>query len=222
MAKTLLDGVNAILKRVKLIAGDAEVLSTLTDGSRQTAIDNAVQIINEGVDALYTASKKANPKEQAESTITLVAGTRSYNLAADLVQLRWPLIDKTNTQYLTEYPGGYNAILIADPEQNDTGLPIAGAISPIDGKLYLDRAPTSAEAGRIYTYQYDKDLELDSATDEFPFSNIVFRAMVPAWVQLWKREQRDQFDQGLFNLSIGRAAELLTQQQQRSSYNPRC
>lgn len=222
MAKTLLDAVNGIMKRTRLIAGDAEALTSLTDGSRQSAIDMSIQVINEGVDELYSASKRANPKEQAENTITLVDGTRSYALQTNLTQLRWPMIDKSNSQYLTEFPGGYNAILVYDPEQDDTGLPKYAAISPVDGMLYLDRIPTSEEAGRVYTYQYDKDLELTSATSEFPFSNAVFRAMIPAWVQLFKRENRDQFDADLFKASIGRASRLLTQQLPRSSYSPRC
>jgi len=221
MAKTLLNGVNEILKRVSLIAGDAGTLTSLTDSARQVAIDVAVQVINEAIGELYSASSVALPLEQAESTVTLVAGTRAYTLASDLVQLRYPLIDKTNNQYLFDYPGGYNAMLIADPEQDDTGLPHYGAIRPTDGKIHLDRAPTSADAGRIYTYQYDKDLVLDSAADTMPFSDAVFRAMVPAWVQLWNRERRNQFDSGLFLAMIGQAARLMTMKQPRTSYLPR-
>jgi hypothetical protein len=218
VAKTLLNGVNEVLKRVKVIAGDAGALTTLTDSARQTDIDMCVQVINEGVDELYSRGSIALPKEQAESSFTLVDGTRAYELASDLVQLRWPMIDKTNTQYLSEFPGGYNRMLLLDPEQNDTGLPLFGAIRPTDAKLFLDRAPTSVEAGRIYTYQYDKDLELTLAADEFPFTNPVFRAMVPAWVQLWKRERRNEFDSGMFKASLGRAASLMTMQQPRTSW----
>ncbi len=221
MAKTLLNGVNEILKRVGLVAGDAGTLTTLTDNARQTAIDTAVQVINEGIDALYAASPEAQPNEQGESTLTLVAGTRAYSLATDLVQMRWPLIDKTNSQTIEEYPGGYNAMLSADIEQDDTGLPMLGAIRPTDGKLHLDRAPTSAEAGRIYTYQYDADQALAVAADTVPFTDAVFRAMVPAWVQLWKREKRNEFDNDLFQQTIGRAAQLLTEKQPRTHYNPR-
>src|SRR5690606_12032341 len=101
--------------------------------------------------------------EQAEGTITLVDGQQDYALEGDLVLLRWPLIDKTNTQFISEFPGGYNAILLFDPEQDNTGLPHWGAISPVDAKLYLDRKPTSVEAGRVYTYQYDKDTGMAAA-----------------------------------------------------------
>lgn len=218
MAKTLLESVNEILKRTGIIAGDAGALASLTDSQRQNWIDIAVQVVNEGIDELYTATGRAKPNEQAEGTITLVAGDRDYALASAMVQIRWPMIDRTNNQYLSEYPGGYNQMLVDDPEQDDTGLPHWGAIRPTDGELHLDRAPTSAEAGRVYRYQYDKDLALSLAADTVPFKDITFRAMVPAWVQLWKREARNEFDDGLFTASIGRAARTVTQVQPRTHY----
>lgn len=150
-----------------------------------------------------------------------MAGTRAYTMASDLVRLRWPLIDKTNNQFITEYPGGYNAELIGDPEQDDTGLPHWGAIRPTDGKLYLDRAPTSVEAGRVYTYQYDKSLLMTTAAATVPFSDDVFFAMVPMWVQLWKREARNEFDGILYKAAFSLACSLLTRKQIRTSYLPR-
>lgn len=218
--KTLLNCVNQILLRTKWIAGDAAQLTTLTDSARQSAIDIAVQVINEGIDELYSASSMALPSSQGEATITLLTNTWEYTLASDLVQLRWPMIDKTNSDFL--YEGDYNSFLINDPEQDDTGQPLFAAIRPTDGKLYLDRAPSSDFVGRVYTYQYDKDTVLSAAADVVPFSDTVFRAMVPAWVQLWKREQRNEFDGELFRANIGRAARLMPNQQPSDSYNPRC
>lgn len=219
--KTLLDGVNEILKRAGMIAGDAGELATLTDSPRQVAIDQAVQVINEGIDELYSTVPSAKPDQQSEATIVLVAGTRSYALATDLTSLHWPLIDKTNLQYIHEYPGGYDAILALDPGQTWTGLPYAGVIRPTDSKLYLDRIPTSIEAGKVYTYQYDKNLGISAAADSVPFGDDVFRAMVPAWVQLWKREMRNEFDEKLYKESIGRASRLMTPETVRDSWSPR-
>lgn len=221
MAKTLLNACNEILKRVGVVAGDASELTSLTDSARQRAIDVAVQVINEGIDELYTINGKPLPREQAESTITLVAGTRAYALASDIVQLRYPLIDRTNSQTICEYPGGYNEILVADPELDDTGLPTAASIRPTDEYLFLDRAPTSNEAGRVYYYQYDRDVSLSAASDTMPFSDATFRAMVPAWVQLWKREMRNEFDAALFAMNVGRASRMVTLVQPRSNYCPR-
>lgn len=220
MAKTLLNSVNEILKRVGLIAGDAGLLTSLTDSARQPAIDVAVQVVNEGIDELYSASQVPKPNGQGEATITLATADRSYALAAGLVRLRWPMVDKTNTQFLFQYPGGYNAILLGDPEQDDTGLPVYAAINPVSGELHLDRAPTANENGRIYTYQFEKDVSLSVYTDTVPFKDQVFRAMVPVWVQLWKRERRNEFDGDLFRVDLGRAAALMTQIMPRDSYSP--
>lgn len=219
MAKTLLNAVNEVLKRVGMIAGDGTPLTSLTSESKQSAVDVAVQVINEGIDSLYAASNVPKPNGQAQSTITLATGDRSYALASDLVRLRFPLIDKTNNQYLVE--ADYNELLLSDPEQDDSGLPQWAAISPVNGELHLDRAPTADENGRVYTYQYEKDLVLDEAADTVPFNDAVFRAMVPAWVQLWKRERRNEFDGDLFKMEIGRAATLMTRVMPRDSYNPR-
>lgn len=218
MAKTLLNSVNQILKRVGNVQGDADALVTLTSGARQRSIDVAIQVINEGIDELYSSCNMAQPKELGSSTITLVTNDRDYTVATDLVQIRWPLIDKTNDQYIWPYPGGYEQMLLDDPGQEWTGLPHYGVISPEDGTLYLDRLPTSAENGNIYTYKYDKELELSAASDTVPFGNAVWRAMVPAWVQLYRRDIQYEFDANLFTLSIGRAARLLSQNQMRSSY----
>src|SRR5512146_2264942 len=135
MAKTLLDAVNEIFKRVNAIAGDAASLTTLTDSARQHPIDVAIQVVNEGIDELFTASHISLPKSQAESTITLALNTREYDLAADLTTLYYPFRDVTNSQYLFEYKDGYNNMVLLDVNQTFTGLPQFGVISPITGKL---------------------------------------------------------------------------------------
>ena len=221
MAKTLLNCVNEILKRVGQIHGDSDALVVLTSGARQRSIDVSIQVINEGIDELYSTSALAMPNEVAESTITLATNDKDYALASDLVALRWPLIDKTNNQYIYKFPGSYNDMLLLDPEQDDTGTPYWGVISPVNSQLFLDRKPDASVNGNIYTYQYDKELELTDAADTVPFNNAVFRAMVPAWVQLYRRSIQNDFDEAIFRASMGRASRLLTQEQPRQDWCPR-
>ncbi len=218
---TFLDAVNELLIRVNEIAGDAGRLTTFTDSARQHIIDVAKQVINEGVDELYSTSEIPLPTEQKEGTLTLVTATREYTLATDLVQLRYPLIDRTNSQFIYEYAGSYDDMLRLDIEQDDTGLPHSGKISPVNAKLHLDRAPTSVENGRAYTYQYDRDLVMSATTDFVPFGNACFRAMVPVWAQLYKREIRNEFDAPLYKINIGRAAQFATTVEPRTSWSPR-
>ena len=221
MSHTLLDGVNEILTRVSVISGDSGKLTSLTDSARQSSIDVAIQVINEGVDELYSVTSVARPTEEREDTISLLLDTRDYALATGLVQIRWPMIDYDNTQHIKHYPGGWDQMRIDDSGSDQTGLPHYATIRPTDGKLYIDSRPQSGDVGRVYTYRYDTDLSLSVQTDTFPFTDTVFRAMVPAWVQLWKRDRRNEMDQGIFNFNIGRAARLFTQGQMRTSYSPR-
>lgn len=220
MAKTLLQAVNEVLKRVNVIAGDANAFTSLVDTAQQHSIDIAVQVINEGIDELYSASHVSLPNEQAESTLVLAA-TREYTLATNMVTLLWPMIDKNNTQFLWEFPGGYNQMLLLDPEQDDTGLPFWGAINPVTGKFHTDRQPDAPNIGRTYTYQYEKDLSMSIATDTVPFTDVTFRSMVPAWAQLWKREMKGEFDTALYAQAMGRASRYVTELKQRTSYSSR-
>jgi hypothetical protein len=219
--KTLLDAVNDLFRRAKIIAGDADVLTSLVDEARQADIDVAVQVINEGIDELYSVVDGELPAGTAEGTITLVSGTRSYALATNFVRLHFPLIDKTNIRYLFNYEGGYLDLLELDPDESNTGTPMWSVIKPTDGTLYIYPTPGASEDGAIYTYQYDKDLELVAFTDTVPFNNFVFRAMLPAWYEIWKRERRSDFDQALFKASIGRAARRLLKVAASDDYCPR-
>ena len=101
------------------------------------------------------------------------------------------------------------------------GLPIWGIISPITGLLRVDRAPTSTEAGHVYTYEYQKDTALSVAADTVPFNNAVFRAMVPMWLQLYKREERGEFDLELYKMSMGRAVRFCIEGMPSTNYSPR-
>lgn len=229
MAKTLLNGVNDLLKRVQIIAGDSGELSSLTDSGRQPFIDIAVQVWNEAVEQLYSVSDLPMPQEMDEATITLVTGDRDYALAADLVQLHFPLIHTANFVltseqgwYILEYPGGYMNLVDSQPfPASYTGLPTYAAIRPTDGQLYLDRIPTAAENNLTFTYRYDKDVSLSLAADTFPFSDAVYRALLPVAGELWRLFQENKSFEGVSRLSFGRAARFLTNVQQSPSWTPR-
>ena len=83
----------------------------------------------------------------------------------------------------------------------------------------MDRAPTALENGNVYKYRFDRDTVLDKATDEFPFSDMVFRALIPAAAQLWKLNHQQEFAGALFNRSMARAARLLRKIPARTSWS---
>jgi len=219
-SKTLLNGVNEVLKRTQAISSQSE-LTSLTSSAKQPSVDIAIQVLNELVHQLYDEAKIPTPNGVGTSTITLIADDRDYELPSDLLRIRYPLIDQTNSDTIYEYPGGYSQ-LFSDQEEpsNYTGQPHLAAIRPTDGYLYLDRIPTSTEAGKTYTFLYDKELTLAEAGDTFPFRDTVFWALIPAAAQMVKSEMQNKFNGGLFKMSMGRAARLLTRTVPQSSWLP--
>jgi len=216
---TLLEGVNKVLRRVQIINSD---LTSLSSSGKQPYIDGAIAIWNEMVLKLYALTEEAMPNEVATSTITLATDDRDYSLASDLIQIRWPLHDTTNGQYIYEYPGGF--IDLKNDQHfplNEIGTSFYGAISPIDGLLYLDKIPTAEEDGRVYEYFYDKDITLSLAADTFPFNDSVFLAMIPSVAQLWTAEYQNKFIDKIYNDSFALAAQLLTKNTLKDSYSPR-
>ncbi len=191
MAKDLLFLTNEVLRKAKFITGESGELTSLTDDARQVEIDITKRNWNTAISELYSLSKIPLPQEEATSTITLEDGEREYTLPSDLIQLRFPIIFESDQHIVREYPGGFERMRVdqLDPS-NWTGRPIHAVISPINGKLRFDYEPTSAEDGDQYTVYYDKDLFLDVAADQVPFSDVVARHMVEVVVVDWKNDQR--------------------------------
>ena len=221
MAKTLLNGINDVMKRLGYIKGNSGELTSIIDSQRQVTIDLTIQAWNEVIVEIYDASDTPLPNELAENTITLVTDDRDYVLQTDLVQIRWPFTNQINGHQIFEYPGGYSQIYFDQPiPANFTGQPTLGAIRPIDGQLYLNAIPTSEQNGDVYTYQYHKELLLSAAADLMPFGDTVFSQLIMAVAELVKRDKEKSFDGGMYARRTGIAAGLLTQQQQRRHWTP--
>ncbi len=212
MAKTLLNGVNAVLGGVESLDSDSE-LTTLEDTARQTWIDNAVRALNLVLDDLYDLSPDPAPNVLGAGDLTLVENDQDYTLNSELIVLRpeYELIDRTNshTIVLDKDGDGYRKILHGDIEQDDTGTPSFAAISPIDGQLVLDRKPDAQTAGRVYRYYYEKELGLSAAADQFPFNDTVYRAVVEAATELYQRRNHRDWDLSVYNKWLAVAASRL-------------
>ena len=218
MAKTLLNGVNEVFKKAALIQGDSGTLSSLTDSPRQNWIDQVVQAWNEVMEQLYETAQLPMPKELGEATLTLATNDRDYALNT-FNKLYFPLHDTTNGQFIYEYQGSYLDLVNSQLVPADyTGLPYFAVIRPTDKQLYLDRIPTANENGLQYTYRYDKDISLSAAASEFPFDDAVFRALVPAVKEYFFMNDKREFNEGVFKISMGRASSLLTGNVQRTRY----
>lgn len=219
MAYTLLNAVNLVLKRAKVISGINGALTSLTDSPRQPYIDVVTQVINESIHELYSESELPQPNQSATSNITLVNGTREYTLPSDLEQIRYPLQDTTNGKYIWEYPGGYEQMR---KDQNIasvyTGLPFLATINPTNDKLRMNVQPTSNENGLVYELLYDKRHSLSAASDTFPFSDTVVDSLVECWTQDWQRESRRTFDPDARAKAFGKAMRYLNQTPMRRKW----
>ncbi len=222
MSSTLLDGVNRVLIKVSEIES-RDKLTELVDTSRQVFIDTAVDSWNEVVDELYLLTPRPRPRAIKARTIVLVDGQREYRLHSSLVTLRFDfhLIDEANDHTITLVEDGYRSIIFGDLGQDDTGLPSYAALNPESCKLIFDRIPTAADAGKTYKYRFEKDLEMNDATDVFPFSDTVFRSLVGAVAEKWKFENRQDGDMGIYKKFLAQAAARLRQSPWRLNWAPR-
>ena len=206
---TFLAAVNATLKRVQMIEGASGELTTFTDSARQTSVDIMLDVWNEVLDELFKLSEDFEG-EIAESSFTLVADKIDYSLATDYVRMIGNPVEPTNVYVLTPYPGGYKQLRIDQPDRTDfTGSPRHWVVSPLDGDLEIDSTPTSEEAGDIYTYMYEKGIDLAATGDTFPFDDEIVRSLYAAVAQAWSRERNQQFDEGIYLASMARAAQKL-------------
>jgi len=227
MSRTLLQGVNEVLKRLGDIKSNSGELSSLTDSQRQVQIDLAVQVWNEVILDLYDSCEEQLPKEMSTSTITLATGDRDYSLPTDMTYIRWPLKNDSNGYLIQEYPGGWQQMLLDQLQPaNFTGRPFYGCIRPSDGLLYLDRIPTAADNGLAYTLYYDKSLIMSSAASVYPFSDDVFTELVPAVAEKIKMERDNQSDakysvsEKKYSKSMGKAAAKVSMNVARNYYSP--
>lgn len=222
MPKTLVEGVNDLLVKVGVLDNDT-VLTTLSDSARQTYIDSAVQSINETLDRLFALPQMpTRPNQITERVIVLNTDDQDYELHETLVRLlpEFGLVDETNSHVISiiDDPDAYRRMVIGDLEQDDTGQPSFACIRPTDGQLWLDRAPTAEFDGREYKYRFERDPGLSAAADEFPFTDPVYRGVILAASELWKKENKASFSGPLFNAALAQAAGRLTRTPSRSRW----
>lgn len=219
MAITFLTAVNDTLKLGGVIQGTAGELASFTDASRQTEIDVMIRSWNEVIHDLRTTGVLKG--ETASGTITLAAADYDYSLASDFEIMVGDPIDSTNANYLHPYPGGWLQLRYDRPDRTDfEGLPYFWAINPNNGLLEIDTSPTSNEAGRAYSYIYEKAINLTAAADTFPFTDTAVYRLYDAVVEKFNLMRKDKFRGPVYQASLARAAHFARQLPRRSSWGP--
>lgn len=228
MAITFLQAVNASLKRVRAIQGDAGELTSFTDSGRQNQIDIMVQLWNEAQHIVYDLGMFASG--MASATLNLASDTNSYSLPSDFERMAgdtkrervWRGV--TSGLLVTEYPGGYAKLLADRPIATDyIGDPEHWALDPVSGNVVFDKYANDGNAGDSYAALYHKRLFLTStmATSTLPFSDTVADALVPVCAESWSRVYKKEFDSGSFRSSLVRSIRTLTRTSNRTRYGVR-
>lgn len=220
MATTFLQAVNATLKRVGIIQGDSGALSSFTDSGRQTDVDVMLDAWNDVIAELYKAGDF--PGEQEENSFTLSSGTGEYTLATDYTRILGNPICVARNLIIEKWPGTFAELREAQPDPSDfTGQPNYWVINPTNDKIRLDRQATADEDGDVYTYINEKRINMSATGDTFPFSDEVVDALKPAVCQVWSADQKSQFNEGIYQASMSRAAQLLSRDRKSDRYGVR-
>ena len=241
MPLTILAMMNASLKRVGVIQGDAGNLVTstvtstatgltateaFTDSARQRQIDVMLQCLNEANHSIFSLGLL--PKEAATGSFNLASGTREYALPSDferMAGMTWEtrcMRGATSGQLLYEYPDGYAKMLADQPIATDwVGDPQSFALSPVDSYFRLDREPATG-ATDLYYYLYDKRIGFSStqATTALPYSETVADSLVPVLAEMWSRNFKKESDSFILSTALTRALEYAGKTQRLDRWAP--
>lgn len=224
MAKTLLQAVNATLKRARIIQGDAGEITSFTDSSRQNDIDLVIQLWNEVIHRMYGQGLFA--KGTSEDTITLVDDSSNtarteYSLASDFEEFaNNVMVDQTNNRRMSPYPGGYSRMFTEQLNPtNYTGFPQHYSVNPSTGDLSINTHPQ--EAGAVYRYIYKKRISVEKITSLFPFSDTVVDSLVPVVVWMYRRDKQIDFDEKALNTEYNIAVSILSPLPNATEYGRR-
>ena len=219
--QTLLQEVNEVLKRAKIIQDTSGELTTLTDSSIQSSIDLCVSAWNDTLDELMRTDVFRG--ETSEATLTLATDTREYSFESDFVKfanLPATMIDQTNGNTLTPYPGGFDQMRLDQlTPANFTGLPRRYTVNPSSDKIRVDASPNSAENGRAYVYDYEKTTNIILAASTFPINNEAVFALRSAVSQWFDMLRKGEMKEGVYQMSMARAAHQINPKPRAKRYN---
>ena len=220
---TYLVAVNATLRRVGVIAGDASALTTFTDTQRQREVDIVLQVWNEIVHELYDLGSLQG--EVADGSITLVTDTDNYAVPTDFEQMAGAtyltrVMVKSDGVRLFEYPGGYRQMFIDQPDRADfTGAANYWALNLTNNTFRLDKRPTLTENDDVFNFVYDKRINLSATGDTMPFSDTVTEALQSVVAEIFRIDFHGETRDPISSIAgFKRAASLITQKKRRRRY----
>jgi len=169
---TFLECVNRILRKVAILRGDTDPITTFSDVQHNASLNIAIVAVQDELTRLV-ADRLIPYERKTSGTITTVAGTRTYSLASDFIRFYGVahLYTSSANRQLYEYPGGLEALqLQIFTYATDTGDPSAWYWEPTTTKqIGLFQVPQSSNT--VYSYEYEGSVLVSSSTDTMPFHN---------------------------------------------------
>lgn len=168
---TLIGAITRIMRSEGIIRGDTDAPTTLSDLQHGATINMAAIAVQDELNELV--SDELIPYEHSTTgSIVSVVGQSSYALASDFIRFFGvaSLYDSTNKIRIYEYPGGEEALQQSFFEYKTTqGNPQAWYFdATTTKKIGLWPVPSSV---KTWTYDYEKDVSVTSASDTLPFHN---------------------------------------------------
>lgn len=171
---SFLDCVNRILRLNGLIRGDTDILSAFTDTNHASTSAIAQVAVQNEITEL--SSRGTLPyQHKITGSLSLATGTRSYQLAADLMSM-WGdapfFYDTTQNYQLFQYQGGEeqlrNDILTY---RTDRGAPNWFYFElGTTAQVSFYPVPDSSVNGRALAYDYSASVNVSNSTDQIPFA----------------------------------------------------
>lgn len=170
---TLLEAVVRIFRSNGIIRGDTDAPASFSDTNHNASMQIAIVAIQDEVAALL--ADNLIPYEKTSDTLSLVSGTRTYDLAADFVNFYgFPhFYDSTDNRVIPMWDGGLPKLQLADFKyETASGTPNWWYWEPsTTKKVGFYQVPDDTYNGRSISYQYEKEIVLDEVGDVLPFHN---------------------------------------------------
>jgi hypothetical protein len=168
---TFLEAVTRIMRAEGILRGDTDAPTSFSDLQHGATISLAQIAIQDELNELVSDS--LIPYEHApDGSIVTIAGTRSYSLPTNFVQMfgRGVLYDATSNVLLYEFPGGEARLAVSYYDYKTA--------QSTPQYWYFDATTTKKIAfwpvpqGSVtYIFDYEKDVSVTNASDTMPFHN---------------------------------------------------
>jgi len=167
-----LGAVNRIFRVTRIIRGGDDALTDFDETQHAADLELAKIAVEDELGDLI--SDRLIPYEKTSANLTSVSGTRVYTLASDFIRFYGDnpfLYDADNNVAVVRYRGGEDRlkhdILDYKTQAGDPSwwYPVESSTKQIG----LYQVPDDNNAGKVYSYDYEKDVSVSAYTDTMPF-----------------------------------------------------